>query len=556
MIMSRRPVGARGVPGGNRLAGVARNPFLAIHPAARYAFAGYFVLYHLLFPVIAAMADPSAQELLYLRIAAQGLYVALLAAPFVVVRSAGWLHPLFLLPVVKTLSSVLKNPLGILAPLDGASSAPAFSFSVPTLSVAGSLSLPLSTIAEDRLLLTLLYCLGLAAYYIGYAYLGKFEVPTIAFQRPRRIRVVSVALVALSLLGAIYVIRSSGGLSAHLVLMRSGRQEMFQTVGPLLALMTFAPFMVLIWFAYERHPFRKPLFVVTALIAGFVPLFTTGSRSSVILPLAALIILGWHKRNRIQLWRALFALTIALGVMGGFGALRQDFRSTEVDWSVLSPDRIGEWFDDSATELTARGAAESDLAAVAGARSKGLLNGRSYLNTAFFWLPRGVWADKPRTAGTYNMWINFADAPLNEPPPEGDVWGIPVSATVEAFWNFHLPGVVAIGLLLGMFHRLLTAAAIRYANVPAVLPIVVYMAISVNGTGQSLTRGVRDAVLFYIVLRLMGAVSGTRRQSKPTVARSLAAASIRDQVSAFKDSARHRSPISIAPSGQFHEPTG
>jgi hypothetical protein len=539
MIRFRRSSRVRTTPARDISTAAVKNPFLAIHPAARYAFASYFLLYHLLFPVINAITDPSSQDLLFQRIGAQALYVFLLSAPFLVVRTGGWLHPLFLLPAVKTLSAIVKNPLSLIAPLGGASSAPAFSFSVPTVSVAGSLSLPLSTIAEDRLLLTLLYCLGLAAYYVGYASVGNSAVPTIVFQRPRRIRRVSISIVALSLLAAIYVVRASGGLSAHLVLMRSGRQEMFQAIGPLLALMTFAPFMVLIWFAYDKHPFRQPLFVVTALTAGLVPLFTTGSRSSVIFPLAALIILGWHKRNRILIWRTVFALGFALGVMGGFGSLRQDFRSDVVDWSMLSPDRLGEWFDDSAAEMTVRGAAESDLAVVAGARDKGLLNGRSYLNTLFVWVPRGVWADKPRSAGTYNMWINFADARLDEPPPEGEVWGIPVSATVEAFWNFHLPGVVVIGLLLGAFHWLLAAMAIRYADVPAVLPIVVYMAISVNGTGQSVTRGVRDAVLFYIVLRLMGALSGKRqRRSRAPMVRHSATVSIPARPANFPNLAR------------------
>jgi oligosaccharide repeat unit polymerase len=506
-----------------RSAAAVRNPFFAIHPLARAAVAGYFFFYFLLFPAINAMADPTAQELLYPRVAAQALYVVLLAAPFVFVRNGGWLHPLFLLPLVNTISSALKDPLAILDPLrTAASSTPALathgvmvSFSVATSSIAGSLAVPVSELARARLMLTLLYCFGLAVYYAAYSWGRTFPLPRFEFVRPRRIRVVSVGVVTLSVFVAAYVIAMSGGLSEHILRMRGGRQEMFQGVGPLLVLTTFAPFMVLIWFAYEDSPFSKPLFVVTAVVAALVPLLTTGSRSSVILPLAALIVLWWHKRGRILVWPTVGVLLVTLAVMGGFGALRRDFSSNVVDWSMLSPQRVGEWFDGGTSEMTARSAAEADLAAFVGARSKGLLTGRTYVNTLFFWLPRGLWPDKPRSAGTYNMWINYANAELNEPPPDGSVWGIPVSYTVEAFWNFHLAGVALLALLMGVFHRTLVGAAVQYAAVPAALPIIVYMTIRVTGGGQSLTTGVRDMLLIYLALKVMGALSN--RRSSPSV---------------------------------------
>ena len=465
-----------------------------------------------------------AQELLYPRITAQALYALLLVAPFVVLKTAGWLHPLLLVTTINTISSLLREPLALLAPFLTSLSVPAFAapaawhsfganFAVQTSSSAVSLAVPLSELAEHRLLLTLLYCCGLIVYYVGFVVGPTFAFPKATFVWPRRVRQVSLGVVGLSLVVAVYVIGLSGGLSEHIVMMRSGRQAMFQNVGPLVTLTTFAPLMVLIWFAYEERPFRSPLFVCAAITSALVSLFVTGSRSSVLYQLAGLILIWWHRRGRIVVLPTIAALLVTLAVTGGFGALRQDFGSTVVDWSRLTPTRINDWLEQSRSEMTRRHEAENDLAAFAGARDKGLLLGRSYVNPLLFWLPRAVWPGKPRSTGSYNMWINFAGGSIDEPLPEGQTWGIPASPIVEAFWNFHLAGVIVVALLLGTFHRILAAAACRYASVPAALPVIVYLTINVTGTGESITRALRDMLLLYVVLKMMGAFAKTRRPS-------------------------------------------
>ncbi len=80
-----------------------------------------------------------------------------------------------------------------------------------------------------------------------------------------------------------------------------------------------------------------------------------------------------------------------------------------------------------------------------------LLWGRSYLLIVGRPTPRAIWPNKPRGTDFMAGLVFF-----------GSPWGVPPGAVGEAFWNFHIPGVIAVFFLFGAFNRWLARFYTRY----------------------------------------------------------------------------------------------
>lgn len=477
------------------------NPFLPMGGPYRGAIIAYLILYHLIFPAFAV--GDSAGPLIAFRLLSEALFVGLSVLPFIMLRQeGGWLHPLMLPVVLNLAKEVFKNPIALINPIGS----PMVYLGAKTLSPATSLRLSDMELDLTRIGLTLTACLALVVYYAAYFGSRHFRWPKLPVAYGRNVAAVSLTVIAVSTVTAMILFEMSGGLSRYLVAMRGGRVALFANIGPVLDVITFSSTALLIWFAYERRPFVNPWFIGSLIVSLGLTLAATGSRSETVGPAVMLLLLWWRKTGRVRLAPIVILVVFAYAVLGGFGAIRQNYGSNSVDWSVIQSGDVSEWFNSATTETQKRDNEEADLAVFAGANQYGLLWGRTYSYSVSFWIPRGIWPDKPRSADAYNMWVNFAGHGIDEALPragEGAFWGIPVGRVAEAYWNFHLIGVVIVSLLMGMYARSLTALAQQYAWIPAVIPIVAMMS-QFAGTSKTFVALLRDIAFLVPLLWAMG----------------------------------------------------
>lgn len=485
------------------------SPFLPMPLWARVGLILYFFVYRLLAPALAQAFAYQTPPYVELHILSQALYVGLIVLPLVFYRpSYGWLHPLILPSLLMAAKSVLKNPVQLLDPFysapvtfDGGSNSRAFSIN----------ALSDADLSETRIWLTLLYCFALAVYYAAFFWGPRFRIPRIAFRRPSNQQLKWLAAAGVPVLICSAFIIAQGGLEAQIAIMRGGRSAAFSGYGQFLVLADFAVMVMLSWLAFDRSAIRNPVFWGALAVVFINVLAVSGARSALIYPLIMFMMIWWMQVGRARVGIAAIAAVASLFFFGLIGLIRQDYSSTEVDWSILSPSRASEWIEAAREETSDRIDTESDLAAFAGVDDAGLLMGRTYLGAAAFWVPRALWPDKPRSADAYNMYVNFAGREIGE-DFEVRIWGIPVGAEVEAFWNFHLPGVILVFGLIGVLHRWLAGLFAAYPNEPAVQVLYSFILVNFTGTSMDFVTTIRMVLLLLFVYSVFGALGLVRRR--------------------------------------------
>lgn len=484
------------------------SPFLTITAPWRYALLAYLALYHCLFPAITAMGESFPGDLLPLRVLLNTIYVMMLGLPLMFYRREyGWLHPLILPTVLILMKLVVKFPLHLVMPFD----IPVVDFTVASTSRAISLARGEEELALLRTFYLVMKIAALGLYYFAFHRIPLFRTPNIEFAAPRNPTLVcGVALAVCAVVSFAYLF-SMGGVSSYLVAMRGGRTALFAGQGQFRVLAEFAPTIVLVWFVYLKRPFLSPLWIAGLAAGIMLPLLLSGSRSSAIYFLVTLMLLWWRKSNRVMPAAAAVFGLIAVLIFGIFGSIRQDYGSRQIDTSVFAATNFMQQASNAAIEFEERAAQESDFAAFAGAVDGPLLLGRTYAGSMLFWLPRAVWSEKPRSADTYNMWVNYAGRSLQDSFSTGRQWGIPVGPVSEAFWNFHIPGVILFALLFGAFHRWLADLVVRYPSVPAALVFAMHAMVGFVGTSLTFTTTLRSALLLIGLLVLMGVIRMPRR---------------------------------------------
>lgn len=480
---------------------VIDSPFLAIPFRWRVAMISYFLVYEWFFPVIAAMESGDAETLFVPRVLLRCVHILLICWPlFSYRREFGFLHPLILPTLFATLKGLAKSPLALVMPFE----LPLFSFDIFSPSFAHSIKrLSPGDLAWMRLWHEAVQIIALVCYYGGYYSLNVFKLPNLRFNSPRRLVPVCFAATAVcSLIGIFFIQYYGDGLAKHLIAMRSGRSALFEGLGQFLSIANFAVVPVLVWFSYARRPFLDPRWLLALTAASLIAILVSGSRSAFVYPLIVLMFLWWRKAGRVLIGPSLALAVLAAIAVGTFGAIRQDYASDEIDTSILRLDSFDVLIDSAQTEFRERNNLEGSFAAFAGANST-LLWGRTYVASAAFFVPRAVWPGKPRSADAYNMWINLYGNDLASFGSDR-LWGIPVGPVEEAFWNFHLPGVVVVFLLLGSLHRWLSNWVWQNSRAPAALLLSVWTSIGFTGTSISFTTTIRDVILMGALYYALG----------------------------------------------------
>lgn len=468
----------------------AQSTFVGIPGPARAAIVVYYLLYHLCFPMLAVLRDPDAPAHLVAGYSlAQVLLTALALYPLVAYRTHyGWLHPLILPFLVTTAKLLFKQPLHLIVPLD----VPVRSLDIETASRAFMLrTLPIDELGVYRIGFTLMMCLVLAVYYLAFFTARpkptrwRFTAPPLA-----RVWTVTIVIVALANVAVAGFIVARGGIEKQLLALIAPR---FTTMGGLGHFQEFANLagVALIFLAAtDRAAFRKVLFWLMVLATGVSTILISGSRGSVVNLLLSLGIV-WMLHHRMVPWsRVAVGALVAFLVFGAFGTLRQQHGKDTVDFSVVTSGDIRGWIAHGADEATERYEEESSFAAFVGAHERGFAYGATYVGAVFFWIPRAIWEDKPRTAGAWNNAQNFGGREV-EFGENVQVGGRPVGGEVESYWNFFLFGPVLLGLFMGWLHKWLAVAMETSRGNPYIWTAFVILIVSFSGSSISMIHAAR-----------------------------------------------------------------
>ena len=488
-----------------------RSPFVPFPGWARLLLIVYMTLYHVLLPALAEAFASNQSPLFFWRLLAESAYVALVLLPVIFYRREyGVLHPLIFPLLYSLVKLIFKQPAHVFLPLEASLG----TFEVPTESLAVVLSyLSLDALAQARLELTLLECLGLVFYYVGFFFLPRIRVPSIRFAPSTRVRGVAIAMLTVAAVAFVVLMTASGGVDQYVRGLAGRRFENIRQegLGSLVALVGVGTTAVIIWFAYQRRASRDPVFIAAVVLASSMAWLSSGSRSDIAVLLMMLIMVWMIRASRLPAMRAALIAILCFGLFGALGQIRRDYNAVEVNWSYLTSLDLQDWLLAASDEVEEREEKESNLAAYVGARQTRLY-GLPYVHAAAFWVPRFVWPDKPRSTGAYNTWVNFYGqslASVVEVPPT--VGGRPVNRVVEAFWSFHLPGVVVVLGLFGMFHRWLASFLLVYSRVPAVWVLYVLALAQFNGTVVSFVSLTRTLVIALGILFLCGVLRWGRK---------------------------------------------
>jgi hypothetical protein len=305
--------------------------------------------------------------------------------------------------------------------------------------------------------------------YVGYAF-AKGRRPTglrLEFGEPRYLRSKIILIAALAGIGMYRMVREAGGVGA-LLLQRglSPDEQIFAQIGGhwsfLAGLLRPA---CLVWLALRPEAWRKPLFVTLFVASLFMSFAVTGSRSGIIVPvLAALCIWCLHHR-RIPYVAMMLTGCFVLAAVGLLGEFREETRGADTLNEVQVQSGPAAGIQKGMDIIASRA---EDIAGVYGILGKvphsvGLLYGESYFSVPAAPIPSAIWKNKPEAGGKLNGTRIFNEALTGYPP--GNLG--------EAYWNFHIPGVMLVYFFWGMFLRQLAALYRANGGSRAVLAVFV-----------------------------------------------------------------------------------
>lgn len=305
--------------------------------------------------------------------------------------------------------------------------------------------------------LNLLQIVSLLSLYAGFAFVKRHDGRSISRLRhlnTRRLRAILVGIILMNFVAVAVFVQLRGGLVEHIYELAFGRFRALEGLGPLLALFDIGFVAVLVWICYRPQDARSPLFIVFTLLVMAQQFVVAGSRSSILL-VAVTVVLGWSVASQRIPWRiGLFLVPIAFLSLGALNIIRTAGLSDTTAIEAVGNTDLAAIAERSRAEFELREAVSGPVPVIADSmRSTGPQWGYTYVGAVAAFIPRAVWPDKPRGPGSL-----YAQQFLGE-----DVEGtaVPIGPVAEAYWNFHVPGVIVLfliyGILLRKIFELLTA---------------------------------------------------------------------------------------------------
>jgi hypothetical protein len=203
------------------------------------------------------------------------------------------------------------------------------------------------------------------------------------------------------------------------------------------------------------------MFWLCAIPALCINFFTSGGRSHIIdfLVFGALIVM--LRTRKIYFAQMVALLAVSLILVGVLGNFRRSTWKGDADWTTITQFNPFEAVTkDAGTELARRTSSISPVIAILGRvpQDVSLLWGSSYVGLIGFPIPKALWPEKPQGIHSLTGETFF-----------GLQAGMPPGMVGEAYWNFHILGVIGVFLLFGLFQRGLMLFYLRNGNRPGAL---------------------------------------------------------------------------------------
>lgn len=359
------------------------------------------------------------------------VYLVVLVLPLVRYQQEwGWFHPVVFMPLWALVTSV-PTSLGVfIRGLERHSALPGRSVQ------------ELNGLVAEGLLLS---ALGWAAFYVGYAFPGQKRTITMRFPEPRAVLPKILLVAGVATAGFFFLIQVAGGIGPLLLQrgIQANQRIQAQIGGHWLVLVGLLPTACLVWIALQPVVVRRPIFWAVFSGGLFMDFAVTGSRSGVIIPIVMAVAIWALRSARIPYFRVLVLGGVALVLLGILGEFRRETFQAETLQDVRLETSITSGFQRGLEERTNRGE-DAGLHAVLGRvpEEVDLLWGKSYLSIPAAPVPSALWSEKPEAGSRLTGHLIFRR-------PEGS-GGVPPGAVGEAYWNFHILGVILVMFLWGV----------------------------------------------------------------------------------------------------------
>lgn len=461
------------------------NPFVAISVHWRVAILAYALIWEifpsLASPLIHGSDQPQLTTWLVLHTAA----TLVTYFPFMLQRFGGtpigWLHPLTYLPLLGIAGQITRGFDSLLLPVAVFWEPLAQAGVHPILSGWSQL-----LIGQARVELASLTLLAGVCYLIGFA-VFRPHAARYQWREPSSVPLKTSLLFLVIGLFFMWFLQSRGGLVAHIASFAMGRARSLGDVGHLLVFFGFTPFLLLTWYAYRKDAVRNPVFILLFGLALSMQFLATGSRSSTIYPLIFLMTLWIAHNRKLPKLSLLLAAPLILLAVGLLGDIRRsgNYRADTVDFSAVTDFQLAEALESTMESLAYR-SSDGSAALTTVARvpnDVGLLWGETYLAALLFFVPNALWQDKPRGVGAHVSAIIYGHHYGQSGVYKGG--GNPVGAVPEAYWNFHVPGVILIFVLFGAFQHWLVNFFVKNRQSSAALLffLITLFVLRAPGTG-------------------------------------------------------------------------
>lgn len=369
------------------------------------------------------------------------IYVGILALPFVFLRrDFGWFHPVTFV-VFMSFVQLLRR------------------FSVYAWGLDWHQAVPLRREGLSELieLQLLMHSLALVSFYTGYLLAPRLPAPRLSLaENPPALVPKLVLINVFSFVVFLLFLASRGGLDAHIGGWSHGRHAEFAGQYYTTALMSLGVLSCWIWLAYRKNATYSVTFWGCTLVALGVAFLSLGSRSSAIYPVFVGLVIWMLRERRIVFVPIAVGVVVAIYVVGALGAFRRSGWVGEANWEAATESsftstvigttqgEIAQRSSSGDAELAVYGHVPDEVA---------LLWGSSYANAMVTPIPRALWPGKPGQVGGLAGRVFFRmDA------------GAPPGAVGEAYWNFHVPGVIGIFGLFGIIVNWLARTFQRNAD--------------------------------------------------------------------------------------------
>ena len=295
-------------------------------------------------------------------------------------------------------------------------------------------------------------CLSLACLYFGYFLANNRLSDRQDMQRVLRyteqFRLLVLTICGLVLVGLAVFLSFQGGILSHLASLSEGRARALEGLGPVVVAFDLGVVAVMLWLAWRPKAAANPLFIATLLAMVLVQFISNGSRSSALLAVASVALTWALVTRRLPQRIAVIAVPIGLFLLFALAIVRSSGSYGQTAFEALSQMEVSAVTERMSTEIAGRKYLSGAVPIVAESeRFGGPLWGETYLAAIFAWVPRPVWPDKPRGAGS-----QFTQTAYNT---DRDGFAVPIPATAESYWNF---GFIGVGLL-HLLHGFLLARA-------------------------------------------------------------------------------------------------